>query len=136
MSEKTSPESLVGYVYKLTTILGDGQQLEITGNLALDAEVEDMKKQFKKLTVVMDSLAAKHKAEKKKADIAADTAQINAMKADVGQLDATVAEKYKDRKLPTAEANNREAMLRNIRFLEGRVAAAQSDLKVLEEEAK
>jgi len=137
MSEKpTPPETLIGYVYKLSTILGDGQQLEVSGNLAIDAEVADMNRQFDRLITVTNRLAAKHKISAKKAEISADEAMISAMLSDIALLDADAVNKYKDRKMPTAEQNNRDAMVRNIRHLEGRVAGYREDLKTLEEEAK
>jgi hypothetical protein len=128
----TTPEQKIGYVFNLTTGLSDNQQLVISGNLALGATKEEMSVEFDKLLAVTDRLAAKHKAEKKKGEIAADEAMINSMKTDLAHMDAT-----KDgAKLNTTEKNNREAMVRNIRHLESRVAQYQEELKAIEAEAK
>lgn len=131
MEKETSPESLIGYVYEMTTVLGEGQQLNIKGNLALDAEVEDMNKQFDKLMKVMSRLSAFHKIDNKKADISGAEAMIASMKLDIATLDKAHEERGA-RPLPTAEKNNRDAMLRNIQHLEGKLAGHRKDLEGLE----
>ena len=131
MSDTTSPDKVVGYVFNLVTNIDDGQQLTISGNLALGASKEDMGAEFDKLTAVTSRLGAKHKVDKKKAEISGGEAMINAMKSDLAALDNS-----KDQsKLNQAERNNREAMLRNIRHLEEKVAGYRTELGDLQKQA-
>ena len=133
MTKEASPETrVVGYVYNLVTTLGDGQQLTISGNLALDAEKTDMDAEFDKLLSVVNRLATKHKVEKKKGDIAADETMVAAMIDDLHQLDETHKGKPK---LSTVEAQNRTTMERNIRHLKSRIGRYKEELAQLEKEA-
>ncbi|MDE2097910.1 MAG: hypothetical protein KGL39_11725 [Patescibacteria group bacterium] len=124
-------QAKIGYVFNLVTNIDEGQQLTISGNLALGATKEEMGAEFDKLLSVTGRLAAKHKALKKKAEIADGEAMINSMKADLQQLDET----KEGHKLNIQERNNREAMLRNIRHVEGKVAAHKTELEALEAQA-
>jgi hypothetical protein len=126
------PEKVIGYVFNLVTGLAESQQLTLSGNLALGATKEEMGEEFDKLLAVTNRLAAKHKIEKKKADIAADEAMINSMKSDLAQLDESKEGKI----MNVAEKNNKEAMKRNIRHLEGRAAGFKQDLDGLLKEAE
>lgn len=133
MSEINPPEqSKIGYVFNLVTGLGDTQQLTLSGNLAVGATKEEMGQEFDKLLAVTNRLSARHKIEKKKSDIAADEAMVASMKSDLNQLD----ESKEGVKLNQSEKNNREAMVRNIRHLEGRVAGYRQDLEGLLKEAE
>lgn len=127
-----SEEKTIGYVYNLVTTLGDGQQLTVSGNLALGATKEDMGQEFDKLLAVTNRLAAKHKIAAKKGLIAADEAMINSMQLDMNALE----EKNGSKPLPTVEKQNRDVMVRNIRHLEGRVASYREDIVGLEKEAE
>lgn len=131
MSEHND-EKKVGYVFTLATSLGENQQLSINGNLALGATKEEMGQEFDKLLAVTSRLAAKHKIEKKKAEIAGDEAMIAAMTSDLDQLDKST----EGMQLKTAEKNNREAMVRNVRHLQSRVAGYRADLEGLIKEAE
>ncbi len=132
MTEAVSPEQrVVGYVYNLVTTLADGQQLTISGNLAIDAEMAEMNAQFDKLIAVTNRLSAKSKIILKRGEIVADETVINAMTDDLAQLD----EKYKGRKMSTVEESNRDGIVRNIRHLKSRIATRQDELAQLEKEA-
>lgn len=132
MPEHTSPEKLIGYVYKLSTIIRDGQQLEISGNLALDADIADMNKQFDKLLAVMDRLSAKDRITKKKADIAEGEARINAQQYDLKALE----ERFSGKQLPTQEKQNKASVERTLYHLKETVERYKFELAALEEEAK
>jgi hypothetical protein len=128
----TSPEKLIGYVYKLSTVLRDGQQLEISGNLALDAEVADMNKQFDKLVTVMDRLTVKDRITKKKLDIAEGEARANAAQYDLKALE----ERFTGKMLPTQEKQNKASVERTLHHLMETVSRYKLELAALEEEAK
>ena len=133
MSEHTSPESKVGYVFQLVTGLDDNQQLTISGNLALHATKEEMGQEFDKLLAVAKRLAAKHNIEAKKDMIAQGEFVCSSMEADLQQLDET---DRKGRPLSVTERNNREAMVSNIRRNKAKVEADKAALAELEKEAE
>jgi hypothetical protein len=122
----------VGYVYKLTTNLGAAQQLEITGNLALDADKQAMDLQFDILTAVTGRLAAKHKADEKRAELAATEAVKGSMVGDLELLDKT----SEGRTLNTGEKSSRASMVANIRHLEGKIATIKTELEGLVKQAE
>lgn len=133
MNDTNPPkEVLVGHVYQLVTGLGENQQLTISGNLAHGLSVKEIGGEFDKLLAVTSRLSAKHKIEKKKSDISADESMVNSLKSDLAQLDESMGGKP----LTTVEKNNREAMKRNIRHLEGRIAGFHKDLENLLKEAE
>lgn len=118
-----SDEQKIGYVFNLVTGLDEAQQLTISGNLVYGATADEMGVEFDKLLAVTSRLAARHKADKKRAEIADGEAILNSMKQDMAQLDGS-----KDAaKLNTAERNNREAMVRNIRHMEGKIAGLRDE---------
>jgi hypothetical protein len=132
MTEHTSPDTKVGYVFQLVTGLSDNQQLTISGNLALHATKEEMGLEFDKLLAVTKRLAVQDKIEKKKADITQGETIVNAMKGDIEQMDKSKG----DKPLNLQEKNNREAMVSNIRRTEGKLEADRKALAELEKEAE
>lgn len=128
MTESTKP----GYLFAFTTDLGGGQQIQVSGNLSVGANLSEFNTEFDKVRNALERQRARSAIDGVKDHISRGELTLARLKADIAALDAEL----RGKPLSSADKIKRDNAISSAKDLERQLEKERGDLAQLVKEAE